>query len=97
MCSDEAPSIRPSQQRKARSPAIVVSNHGGRQLKALILGARGALIGKEFLNALAAEGAGVTRAIEITREKLRVTMALVGKRAVRCVHRRIRDPRAARR
>ncbi len=95
--------------------AIVVSNHGGRQLdgapssiavlpevvraidgrcevlfdggirsgqdiaKALALGARGALIGKSFLYALAAGGqAGVTRALQILREELRVTLALTG-------------------
>jgi L-lactate dehydrogenase (cytochrome) len=95
--------------------AIVVSNHGGRQLdgapssisvlreivdavagrcevmfdggirsgqdiaKALALGAHGALIGKSFLFALAAAGeAGVTKAIEIMRNELRVTLALTG-------------------
>jgi L-lactate dehydrogenase (cytochrome) len=99
----------------AGADAIVVSNHGGRQLdgapssisvlaeivgcvagrcevyfdggirsgqdiaKALALGARGALIGKSFLYALAAAGeAGVTKAIEIMRSELRVTMALTG-------------------
>jgi L-lactate dehydrogenase (cytochrome) len=95
--------------------AIVVSNHGGRQLdgapssisvlkeiveavggrcevmfdggvrsgqdiaKALALGARGALIGKAFLYALSAAGeAGVTKALEIMRNELRVTLALTG-------------------
>jgi len=95
--------------------AIVVSNHGGRQLdgapssisvlpeivaaidgrcevlfdggirsgqdiaKALALGARGTLIGKSFLYALAAAGeAGVTKAIDIMRNELRVTLALTG-------------------
>ena len=99
----------------AGADAIVVSNHGGRQLdgapssisvlseiveavggrcevmfdggvrsgqdiaKALALGARGALIGKAFLYALSADGeAGVTRAIEIMRNELRVTLALTG-------------------
>jgi L-lactate dehydrogenase (cytochrome) len=99
----------------AGADAIVVSNHGGRQLdgapssisvlseiaeavggrcevmfdggvrsgqdiaKALALGARGALIGKAFLYALSAAGeAGVTRAIEIMRNELRVTLALTG-------------------
>jgi L-lactate dehydrogenase (cytochrome) len=99
----------------AGADAIVVSNHGGRQLdgapssisvlaeivgsvagrcevyfdggirsgqdiaKALALGAGGALIGKSFLYALAAAGeAGVTKAIEIMRSELRVTMALTG-------------------
>jgi L-lactate dehydrogenase (cytochrome) len=95
--------------------AIVVSNHGGRQLdgapstiavlpeiaaaidgrcevffdggirsgqditKALACGARAALIGKSFLFALAAGGeAGVTKALSILRDELRVTMALTG-------------------
>ena len=99
----------------AGADAIVVSNHGGRQLdgapssisvlsefveavggrcevmfdggvrsgqdiaKALALGARGALIGKTFLYALSAAGeAGVTQAIEIMRNELRVTLALTG-------------------
>jgi L-lactate dehydrogenase (cytochrome) len=100
---------------KAGADAIVVSNHGGRQLdgapstisvlqeiaeaidgrcevmfdggvrsgqdiaKALALGARGALIGKSYLYALSAAGeAGVTKAIEIMRNELRVTLALTG-------------------
>jgi L-lactate dehydrogenase (cytochrome) len=99
----------------AGADAIVVSNHGGRQLdgapssisvlreisaaidgrcevlfdggvrsgqdiaKALALGARGAMIGRSFLYALAAAGeAGVTRAIHILRDELRVTLALTG-------------------
>ena len=99
----------------AGADAIVVSNHGGRQLdgapssisvlqeivaavdgrcevmfdggirsgqdvaKALALGARGALIGRTFLYALAAAGeAGVTKAVEIMRSELRVTLALTG-------------------
>jgi L-lactate dehydrogenase (cytochrome) len=99
----------------AGADAIVVSNHGGRQLdgapssisvlreivaaidgrcevlfdggirsgqdiaKALALGARGTLIGRSFLYALAAAGeAGVTRAVEIMRNELRVTLALTG-------------------
>jgi L-lactate dehydrogenase (cytochrome) len=103
----------------AGADAIVVSNHGGRQLdgapstisvlpelvaavdgrcevyfdggirsgqdiaKALALGARGTLIGKSFLFALAAAGeAGVARAIEIMRNELRVTMALTGTSSV---------------
>ena len=95
--------------------AVVVSNHGGRQLdgatssidalpevaaalkgrcevlfdggvisgqdvlKAVALGARGCLIGKAFLYALAARGgAGVAQAIEIIRGELDATLALVG-------------------
>jgi L-lactate dehydrogenase (cytochrome) len=47
--------------------------------KALALGARGGMIGKSFLFALAAGGqAGVTRALEIIRDELRVTLALTG-------------------
>ena len=106
----------------AGADAIVVSNHGGRQLdgapssisvlseivdavagrcevmfdggvrsgqdiaKALALGARGALIGKAFLYALSAAGeAGVTRAIEIMRNELRVTLALTGTSTVDAV------------
>ncbi len=99
----------------AGADAIVVSNHGGRQLdgapssisvlpeivaavegrcevlfdggirsgqdiaKGLALGARAGLIGKSFLFALAAGGeAGVTRALEILRDELRVTLSLTG-------------------
>jgi len=99
----------------AGADAVVVSNHGGRQLdgaassisvlpeivdaidgrcevlfdggirsgqdiaKALALGARAGLIGKSYLFALAAAGqAGVTRALEIMRNELRVTFALTG-------------------
>jgi L-lactate dehydrogenase (cytochrome) len=99
----------------AGADAVVVSNHGGRQLdgapssisvlpeiaaaidgrcevmfdggvrsgqdiaKALALGARGALIGRSFLYALAAAGeAGVIKAVEIMRNELRVTLALTG-------------------
>ena len=103
----------------AGADAIVVSNHGGRQLdgapstiaslpaiadavggrcevlfdggirsgqdvaKALALGARAGLIGKSFLFALAAGGqAGVTQALGIVRDELRVTLALTGTRDV---------------
>lgn len=102
--------------------AIVVSNHGGRQLdgspstisvlpevveavagrievlhdggiqsgqdilKALALGARGCLIGKAFLYGLAAMGEeGVTRALNIFRDELRVSLALTGMNDVRAV------------
>jgi len=95
--------------------AVVVSNHGGRQLdgavstisalpriaealddscevlfdggvqsgqdvfRALALGARGCLIGKAFLYALAARGGpGVSLALDIIRRELAVTMALTG-------------------
>lgn len=99
--------------------AIVVSNHGGRQLdgapstiavlrdvrdavegrcevmfdggimsgqdllKAMAFGARGCLIGKAYLYALAAGGeSGVTRALEILRDELCVSMALTGAQSV---------------
>ena len=53
-------------------------------LKALALGARGALIGKAFLYALAAQGeAGVLRATEIIGRELAVSMGLVGRNDVR--------------
>lgn len=106
----------------AGADAIVVSNHGGRQLdggpstisvlaeiaaavngrcevlfdggvqsgqdmlKALALGARGCLIGKAFLYSLAAMGeAGVTTALQILRDELRVSLALTGVNDVRAV------------
>jgi L-lactate dehydrogenase (cytochrome) len=116
----------------AGADAIVVSNHGGRQLdgapstisvleeiveaidgrcevmfdggvrsgqdiaKALALGARGALIGKTFLFALAGAGeAGVVKAIEIMRNELRVTLALTGTASIDAVGPHIlRDQRA---
>jgi L-lactate dehydrogenase (cytochrome) len=110
----------------AGADAIVVSNHGGRQLdgapssisvlpaiaaavdgrcevlfdggirsgqdlaKALALGARGGLIGKSFLFALAAMGqAGVARALEIMRAELAVTLALTGTTDVRAAGRQM--------
>jgi L-lactate dehydrogenase (cytochrome) len=100
--------------------ALVVSNHGGRQLdstsssiralpeiadaigdrmevlfdggirsgqdilKALALGAKGVMIGRAYAYGLGAMGeAGVTRALEILRNELDVTMALCGIREVR--------------
>ncbi|HYD55385.1 MAG TPA: alpha-hydroxy acid oxidase [Burkholderiales bacterium] len=100
--------------------AIVVSNHGGRQLdgtsssiralpdvvdavgermevlfdggirtgqdllKALALGAKGTLIGRAYAYGLGAMGErGVTRALEILKTELDVTMALCGIRDVR--------------
>ena len=95
--------------------AVIVSNHGGRQLdgapsvisalpgiveavdgraevlmdggirrgsdvvKAMALGARGCLIGRAGLYGLAANGeGGVTRAIEILKKEIDVTLALLG-------------------
>src|SRR5688572_27501356 len=106
--------------------ALVVSNHGGRQLdgarstisalpgvvdavaggcevlfdggvrsgqdvlKALALGAKGCLIGKAFLYALAARGeAGVALALDIIRKELGVSLALTGANDVRKVTRDI--------
>ncbi len=106
--------------------AIVVSNHGGRQLdstissiralpevaevvgdrlevwldggirsgqdvlKALALGARATMIGRAFLYGLGAMGeAGVTRALEIIRNELDVSMALCGLRDVKDASRSI--------
>jgi L-lactate dehydrogenase (cytochrome) len=100
--------------------AVVVSNHGGRQLdgtpsaiaalprivdelqgraeiildggvrrgtdilKALALGARACMAGRAFLYGLAADGEqGVTRALEIFRSELDVSLALLGKASVR--------------
>ena len=51
--------------------------------KALALGARGALIGRSFLYALAAAGeAGVVKMVEIMRRELGVTLALTGTTSV---------------
>jgi L-lactate dehydrogenase (cytochrome) len=103
----------------AGADAIVVSNHGGRQLdgapstisvlpeiadavqgrcevlldggvqsgqdvlKALALGARGCLIGKAYLYGLAAMGSeGVTKALEIIRSEMGVSLALTGRTSV---------------
>ena len=59
-------------------------------LKALALGAKGCLIGKAFLYALAARGeAGVTLALDIIRKELAVSLALTGANDVRKVTRDI--------
>jgi L-lactate dehydrogenase (cytochrome) len=100
--------------------AVIVSNHGGRQLdgapsaiaalppivdelqgraeiildggvrrgtdilKALALGARACMAGRPFLYGLAADGErGVTRALEIFRSELDVSLALLGRSNVR--------------
>jgi L-lactate dehydrogenase (cytochrome) len=104
----------------AGADAIIVSNHGGRQLdgalssirmlpqivravgdrtevwidggirtgqdilKALALGAKGTMIGRSYIYGLGAMGqAGVTRALEVLRKELDITMALCGERNVR--------------
>ncbi|MFC3528227.1 L-lactate dehydrogenase [Paracoccus mangrovi] len=100
--------------------AIVVSNHGGRQLdgalssirmlpevvsavgdqieihldsgirsgqdvlKALAMGAHGTMIGRSYIYGLGAMGeAGVTKALEVIRKELDITMALCGERDVK--------------
>lgn len=100
--------------------AIIVSNHGGRQLdgavstirmlpsilravegktevwidsgirtgqdilKALALGATGTMIGRSYIYGLGAMGqAGVTKALEILRAELDISMALCGERDVK--------------
>ena len=102
--------------------AVIVSNHGGRQLdgapssikvlpeivdavggrtevyldggirsgqdilKALALGAKSTFIGRAFLYGLGAGGeAGVSRALEILRRELDITLALCGERDVKKV------------
>ena len=108
--------------------AIIVSNHGGRQLdgarssisalpgivdavgdrievhmdggvrsgqdvlKAVALGAKGVWIGRPYLYGLGAGGkAGVSRALEIIRNELDITMALCGKRDIRAVDQSVLD------
>ncbi|MBB5220238.1 L-lactate dehydrogenase (cytochrome) [Amaricoccus macauensis] len=112
--------------------AIIVSNHGGRQLdgarssiaalplvkqavgdeievhmdggirsgqdvlKAIALGAKGVYIGRPFLYGLGAGGRdGVTRALEILKRELDITMALCGRRDIRTIGPEIldREPR----
>jgi L-lactate dehydrogenase (cytochrome) len=105
---------------KTGATALVVSNHGGRQLdgamssisalprivdavgsqieimfdggirsgqdvmRALALGARSCMIGRAYLYGLGAGAqAGVTRAIEILRNELDVTMALTGTNSIK--------------
>jgi L-lactate dehydrogenase (cytochrome) len=103
----------------AGADAVIVSNHGGRQLdgalssirmlpsivraigdrtevwldsgirsgqdvlKALSLGARGAMIGRAYIHGLGAMGgAGVTRALEVIQKEMDITMALCGEKTV---------------
>jgi L-lactate dehydrogenase (cytochrome) len=109
---------------KTGADAIIVSNHGGRQLdcgmasidmlgpivdavgdktevhfdggirtgmdvmKAVALGAKGTYLGRAFVYGLAAGGErGVTRALEIIRSELDVTMGLCGETDIRKVGR----------
>jgi L-lactate dehydrogenase (cytochrome) len=104
----------------AGADAIVVSNHGGRQLdgalssirvlpsivravggkteiwldsgirsgqdvlKALGMGATGTMIGRAYIHGLGAMGeAGVTKALEVIRKEMDITMALCGERSLR--------------
>jgi L-lactate dehydrogenase (cytochrome) len=110
---------------RSGAAALVVSNHGGRQLdgapstismlpritdalgsdieimfdggirsgqdlfRALALGAKSCLSGRAYIYGLGAGGqAGVTRAIEIIRNELDVTMALTGVKSVGQIDRR---------
>jgi L-lactate dehydrogenase (cytochrome) len=111
---------------KTGASALVVSNHGGRQLdgapstisalpriadavgaeievmfdggirsgqdvlRALALGARSCLIGRAYIYGLGAGGGpGVTKAIEVIRDELDVSMALCGVNSVREIDRRV--------
>jgi L-lactate dehydrogenase (cytochrome) len=111
---------------KTGAAALVVSNHGGRQLdgamssisalpkivdavgseieimfdggirsgqdvmRALALGARSCMIGRAYLYGLGAGAqAGVTRAIEILRNELDVTMALTGTNTIKDIGRQV--------
>jgi L-lactate dehydrogenase (cytochrome) len=111
---------------KTGADALVVSNHGGRQLdgapssisrlariadtvgseievmfdggirsgqdvlRALALGARSCFIGRPYIFGLGAAGeAGVSKAIEIIRKELDVSMALTGVRSISEIDRRI--------
>ena len=111
---------------KTGTTALVVSNHGGRQLdgamssisalpkivdavgseveimfdggirsgqdvmRALALGARSCMIGRAYLYGLGAGAqAGVTRAIEILRNELDVTMALTGTNTIKDIGRQV--------
>ncbi|MBG1233473.1 alpha-hydroxy acid oxidase [Aestuariivirga litoralis] len=109
---------------KKGADAIIVSNHGGRQLdgapatinmlgpivdavgknadvwidsgirtgidvmRALALGAKGTMVGRAYVYGLGAAGeAGVTRALEILRSELDITMALCGERLIKNIGR----------
>jgi L-lactate dehydrogenase (cytochrome) len=62
-------------------------------LKAVALGARGTLIGRAFLYGLGAYGqAGVTKALEIIRNELDLSMAFCGRTRIQDVDRSILLP-----
>jgi L-lactate dehydrogenase (cytochrome) len=108
----------------AGADAVIVSNHGGRQLdgalssirmlpqvvraigdqtevwldsgirsgqdvlKALALGAKGTMIGRAYIHGLGAMGeAGVTKALEVIRKEMDITMALCGEKDVKAMGR----------
>ena len=74
----------------AKCCSTAACGRGQDVLKALALGAKGCLIGKAFLYALAARGeAGVTLALDIIRKELAVSLALTGANDVRKVTRDI--------
>ena len=114
---------------KSGADALVVSNHGGRQLdgaassisalpavadavgkdievwmdggirsgqdllKAIALGAKGALLGRAYIYGLGAMGeAGVTKALQLIANELDVTMALCGHRDITKVDKSILLP-----
>jgi L-lactate dehydrogenase (cytochrome) len=61
-------------------------------LRAVALGAQGVWIGRPYLYGLGAGGkAGVTRALDIIRNELDITMALCGRRDIRAVDAAILD------
>jgi L-lactate dehydrogenase (cytochrome) len=64
-------------------------------LKALALGAKGVFIGRAFLYGLAAGGeAGVTKALDIIRKELDVTMSMCGVTDVRRIDKNVLAPTA---
>ncbi|WP_276718424.1 alpha-hydroxy acid oxidase [Pseudooceanicola nitratireducens] len=57
-------------------------------LKAVAMGATGTMIGRAFVHGLGAQGeAGVTRALEVIRNELDISMAFTGKRDIKDVSR----------
>jgi len=59
-------------------------------LRALALGARSCMIGRAYIYGLGAAGqAGVTKAIDVIRQELDVSMALTGTRRVADIDRHV--------